>query len=272
MLEVKDLSYEYEDGTKALDQITMDFHKGDIVGVIGANGTGKSTLFMNILGLLRPKKGFILWKGEPLKYSKSFLNSYRQEVNMVFQDPDKQIFFSKVYDDVAFSLRNLEFSEEEIEKRVYQALESTQLLEFKERPVHFLSYGQKKRVAIAGILAMDCHLILLDEPTAGLDPRMTEEISRLIYELRDKGVKIILSSHDMNFIYDICDYIYILDKGKLVREGLPDKVFIDEPFITSIGLSQPWLVEIAEKTGMPLFRKPEGCYEYLRKHTKNVSY
>lgn len=264
MLQVNNLTYEYTDGTVAIDNISMDFSKGDIIGVIGANGAGKSTLFMNILGLLKPTKGEVTYNGSPLKYSKKFMNHYRQEVNMVFQDPDKQIFFSRVYDDVAFALRNLGFSEEEVDSRVKRALEKTGVSEFIDKPVHFLSYGQKKRVAIAGVLAMECSLVLLDEPTAGLDPHMTDGIVRLIKELKESGVRIIISSHDMDFIYSVCDYVYIIERGKLATEGENDQVFLDGEFIKKVGLRQPWLVELSVNSGIPLFETPEELYQYLR--------
>lgn len=265
MLEVKDLTYCYSDGTVAIEDISMDFDKGEIVGVIGANGAGKSTLFMNILGLLKPTKGHVLLDGEPIRHTKSYLAGYRQKVNMVFQDPDKQIFFSRVYDDVAFALRNLKLSEEEVDRRVRSSLTKTGVAQFSEKPVHFLSYGQKKRVAIAGVLAMNCDHILLDEPTAGLDPRMTAGIVALIRELKAAGVKIILSSHDMNFVYDTCDYIYILKEGTLAGEGEKKEVFKDHEFIRDVGLEQPWLVEIAMRTDLPLMNNPEELYQYINK-------
>ncbi len=118
MIKTESLVYKYEDGTKALNNINLDLEKGNVIGIIGANGSGKSTLLLNIIGILKPNKGVIKYNGIPIKYSKSFLREYRQKVNIVFQDPEKQLFYSNVYDDIAFSLRNLGFGEEEIRERV----------------------------------------------------------------------------------------------------------------------------------------------------------
>lgn len=264
MIKIENLIYKYEDETLALNNINMDFDKGQIVGVIGANGAGKSTLFLNILGLLKPTSGKILVEGKSLEYSNKFMNEYRQKVNMVFQDPDKQIFFSRVYDDVAFALRNIGLSEEEVEKRVLKSLEDTKILHLKEKPVHFLSYGQKKRVAIAGVLAMNCELIMLDEPTAGLDPEMVENIFDLIMELKDAGKKIIISSHDMDFIYRVCDYIYILKKGEILVNGSKKEVFLQEDLIKEAGLVQPFLVRLHEKGGLGLHEYEDEAFKEIK--------
>lgn len=122
MLEVKNLTYSYEDGTKALENINIDLKKGRKIGIIGANGSGKSTLFLNMVGILKPKRGNILFNEESIKYNKKYLREYRKKVNIVFQDPDKQIFYSNVYDDIAFALRNIGYDEEEIKSRVNKVL------------------------------------------------------------------------------------------------------------------------------------------------------
>ena len=133
---------------------------------------------------------------------------------MVFQDPEKQLFYSRVFDDVAFALRNLDYSEEDVRIRANMALEKVNALDLKDKPTHFLSYGQKKRVAIAGSLVLDSKVLLMDEPTSGLDPHMTKEMIHIIKDL-SKEKRLILSSHDMDFIYEVCDYIYVLSKGKI---------------------------------------------------------
>ena len=147
MIEIKGLDYKYEDGKLALENINMDLNKGKTIGVIGANGSGKSTLFLNMIGVLKPSKGSIEFNKEKLKYNKQSLREYRKNVGIVFQDPEKQIFYSRVYDDIAFSLRNLNYREEDIKIRVDKALKDVKAEELIERPSHFLSFGQKKRVA-----------------------------------------------------------------------------------------------------------------------------
>ncbi|MCG4585612.1 AAA family ATPase, partial [Anaerosalibacter bizertensis] len=135
--------------------------------------------------------------------------------------------------------------------------------DFKDKPVHFLSYGQKKRVAIAGILVMDGDVILFDEPTSGLDPLMTREIVNIIEDI-SKDKNIIISSHDMNLIYEICDYIYVLEKGKVIKEGLVNEVFTEKEILERAGLEEPWLVKIHKKLGLPLFKDEEEFFSYWR--------
>lgn len=143
MIKIQSLEYEYNDGTIALKDINMDLGKGDVIGIIGANGSGKSTLLLNILGMLKPTKGKVKYKDKALKYNKKFLREYRKNVSIVFQDPEKQIFYSRVYDDVAFALRNLDVEEDQVDLKVRQVLEKIQSLDLKDKPTHFLSYGQK---------------------------------------------------------------------------------------------------------------------------------
>lgn len=256
MIKVDSLEYEYEDGTKALKNINIDLNKGNVIGIIGANGSGKSTFFLNILGILKPTKGTIKYENKPIKYDKKSLRDYRKEVTLVFQDPDKQLFYSRVYDDVAFALRNLSISEEVIKQKVESTLEKVKALDLMEKPTHFLSYGQKKRVAIGGALVMDSKVILLDEPTSGLDPLMSKEIKNII---KDLGVdkKLMVSSHDMDFIYEVCDYIYIFSKGQVIGEGLPDKLFLESKLLDEAGLDKPWLVKIHDYLGLPLYKNED---------------
>ena len=266
MFRINNLTYKYDKKIKALDNITMDFEKGDIIGIIGSNGSGKSTLFNNLMGILKPTEGEILYKNNKLKYDKRSLYNLRKEVGIVFQDPEKQIFYSMVYDDLAFALRNIGTDEDIIKVRINQALDAVNGKDFIDRPVHSLSYGQKKRVAIASVIAMNNDLILLDEPTAGLDPESTKAIVEIIKSLHNKGKKIVITSHDMNLIYDICDYVYVLNKGKVINEGSTEDVFLNERIINEAGLELPWLVKLNKNMGLPLFRKEEDLYSYWNKN------
>ncbi len=265
MFKINNLEYIYKnEKSTALENINMDFDKGDVIGVIGSNGSGKSTLFMNLMGILKPVKGEILFNNKKIEYNKKGLYNLRKNVGMVFQDPDKQIFYSNVYDDIAFALRNLGIEESEVKERVVKALEDVNGLEFINKPAHYLSYGQKKRVAIASIIAMNQKIVLLDEPCAGLDPISTNAILDIIVRLKNKGIKVVISSHDMNLIYDICDYIYVLNKGKIIEEGKNTEVFLDEDKITKAGLELPWIVEIHKNTGIPLYTIKKEIYEYIK--------
>lgn len=244
MYKIKKLSFKYEKNKNALKNINMDFSKGDIIGVIGENGCGKSTLFMNMTGILKPESGEILYNGEKIKYGKKDLYNLRKRVGMVFQDPEKQIFYSKVYDDIAFTMRNIGMDEEQIKIRIEKALEAVNGSEFIDKPVQFLSYGQKKRVAIASVIAMQNETVLLDEPTSGLDPRSTDAVVEIIKSMKKNGTKVVISSHDMDLIYEICDYVYVMNKGEIIKEGNSDDVFMDEKMIKNAGLKTPWIIKI----------------------------
>lgn len=262
MFKINNLTYQYDKKRKALDNITMDFDRGDIIGIIGSNGSGKSTLFNNLMGILKATQGEILYKNNQLKYDKKSLYNLRKEVGIVFQDPEKQIFYSMVYDDLAFALRNIGMDEKNIKERINKALEAVNGEGFIDRPVHSLSFGQKKRVAIASVIAMENDLVLLDEPTAGLDPESTRAVVEIIKSMHKKGKKIVITSHDMNLIYDICDYVYVLNQGKIISEGNSEEVFIDEEKIEEAGLELPWLVKLNKNMNLPLFRKEEDLYNY----------
>lgn len=271
MIKIESLEYQYEDGTEALKNINLDLEKGNTIGVVGANGSGKSTLFLSIIGILKPTKGQIKYKDKTIKYNKKFLRQYRKKVNMVFQDPDKQLFFSKVYDDVAFPLRNLGLSEEKVVKKVEKALKMVNAYDLKDKPTHFLSYGEKKRISIAGILAMDLDLILLDEPTNGLDPYMTKEVKKIIEELSQEK-KIVLSSHDMDLIYEVCDYVYILGKGEILGEGSPEDVFLRDDLLKKACLERPWLVKAHQELGLPLCKNEKQLFQWKGKDYEKGDY
>lgn len=264
MIEVRQVSYAYDRARKALEDVSMDFGKGRIIGIIGVNGSGKSTLFQSIVGLLRPDKGEILCEGVPIKYDKKSLYELRKKVGMVFQDPDKQIFYDNVYEDMAFALRNMKIDEGEIRRRIEESLERVDGIEWQERGVHFLSHGQKKRVAIAAVLAMKQQMILMDEPTAGLDPRSVRKMVEIIKDIGRDGIQVIISSHDMDLIYEICDYIYVLEKGRVISEGNIEEVFSKDNMMEDIGLSEPWLVKVHKHMGLPLFKAEEELYKYYK--------
>lgn len=266
MFKINNLTYQYDKNIKALDNITMDFNSGDIIGIIGSNGSGKSTLFNNLMGILKATEGEILYKNQQLKYDKKSLYNLRKEVGIVFQDPEKQIFYSMVYDDLAFALRNIGMEESNIKVRVNKALKAVNGEEFIDRPVHSLSFGQKKRVAIASVIAMENNLVLLDEPTAGLDPESTRAIVDIIKSMHKKGKKIVITSHDMNLIYDICDYVYVLNQGKIISQGSVEDVFVEEKKIEEAGLELPWLVKLNKNINLPLFKKEEDLYNYWREN------
>lgn len=270
MLEVKNLEYTYESGKKVLDGISLSTNNGAITMVIGENGAGKTTLFKNILGLLKRDKGDIIVDGEELRYDKKSLLNYRKNVTMVFQDPDNQIFYSNVFDDTAFTLRNLGFDEETVKERVDNALRSANAYELKEMPVHFLSYGQKKRVAIASAIALGAHYILMDEPTAGLDPVSIGILKKTISSIA-KNSSLLISTHDMEFCYEMADYIYVVKDAKIIKEGSKYEIFKDEDVIKRANQELPLCVRVANALGVDFFDNNDQMIEELKAYAKHSS-
>lgn len=270
MLEVKNLEYTYESGKKVLDGISLSTKNGAITMVIGENGAGKTTLFKNILGLLKRDKGDIIVDGEELRYDKKSLLNYRKNVTMVFQDPDNQIFYSNVFDDTAFTLRNLGYDEETVKERVDNALRSANAYELKEMPVHFLSYGQKKRVAIASAIALGAQYILMDEPTAGLDPVSIGILKKTISSIA-KNSSLLISTHDMEFCYEMADYIYVVKDAKIIKEGSKYEIFKDEDVIKRANQELPLCVRVANALGVDFFDNNDQMIEELKAYAKHSS-
>ncbi|MFC4804648.1 energy-coupling factor ABC transporter ATP-binding protein [Filifactor villosus] len=269
MLEMRDVTYCYEDGTVALKNITMDLSKYSRIGIVGSNGAGKSTLFLNFLGFYRPTKGKVLLKGKELEYSKKGLIELRKNVGIVFQDPEKQIFFSNVYDDIAFALRNLGYPEEEVRSKVEKAMDQTGTRDYSHKPVHFLSFGQKKSVAIAGAIAMDSGQVFFDEPTAGLDFESRKHVEHIIDDMVDRqGRSVVLCSHDMDFIYRMCEYIYVIRKGEILAQGETGEIFKQGDLLQKAGLEEPTLVKAWRYLGFPLERDETS---FLRKYANSYN-
>lgn len=265
-LSVSGLTFRYQDDN-ILKNLTMDFGAHQVTGIIGANGCGKSTLFMNLSGILKPQDGQVNWRGNPLKYDKKSLLELRQHVVTVFQDPDMQIFYTDVDSDIAFALRNLGVKEDEIKRRTDEALQLVDALAFRDKPVQHLSFGQKKRVAIAGALVMQSDYLLLDEPTAGLDPAGRQQMIDLLARIAAAGKHIVISSHDIDLIYQVCDGIYVMSHGEVCGHGAPESVFLQKEMIAAAGLEQPWLVKLHCETGLPLCKTEQALFAQLQQQT-----
>ncbi|EPC5232356.1 energy-coupling factor ABC transporter ATP-binding protein [Klebsiella quasipneumoniae] len=263
MLATTDLWFRYQD-EQVLKGLTLDFSHHAVTGLVGANGCGKSTLFMNLSGLLRPQKGAVLWQGKPLDYSKRGLLALRQQVATVFQDPDQQIFYTDIDSDIAFSLRNLGVAEEEIARRVDDALTLVDAQGFRHQPIQCLSHGQKKRVAIAGALVLQARYLLLDEPTAGLDPSGRAQMIDIIKRIAERGNHVAISSHDIDLIYEISDAVYVLRRGEVLAHGEPGEVFARSELMARAGLTQPWLVKLHGQLGLPLCKTEEEFFTRMR--------
>ncbi|MCR4435100.1 MAG: ATP-binding cassette domain-containing protein [Clostridiales bacterium] len=247
ILEVRDLHYTYADGTQALKGVTLDIKRGQTTAILGGNGAGKSTLFLNLNGILKPLSGLVLLDGKPLDYSRSGLKELRRRVGIVFQDPDNQLFSASVYQDISFGVVNMKLPEEEVRRRVEEAMKRTGTLHLKDKPTHFLSFGQKKRVAIAGVLAMEPEVLVLDEPTAGLDPLGVSEIMKLLKEAQEEmGISVVLSTHDIDIVPLYCSYCYVMDGGQVVLRGTPKEVFSEAGKIRSVHLRLPRVGHLME--------------------------
>jgi cobalt/nickel transport system ATP-binding protein len=243
ILEAEDLEYAYADGTKALRKVNMAVHRGEKIAVLGSNGAGKSTLFLHFNGIHQPERGCIRFHGRKLSYKKSEIMELRRKVGIVFQDPDSQLFSASVLQEVSFGPMNLGLSEAEVRRCVEKALHETETQDLIDRPTHMLSFGQKKRVSIADILAMEPEVIIFDEPTAWLDPRHAREFMQLLDELSKKGKTIIISTHDVDLAYSWADRIFIMKQGKILTQGIPEDVFAHQDIICAADLNLPWLVE-----------------------------
>lgn len=242
----------------ALNNISLTIEKGEFIGLIGHTGSGKSTLTQHLNGLLKATSGKIIINGIDITKKDTSLKEIRRKVGLVFQYPEHQLFEETVYKDVAFGPNNLGLGEQDIESRVKEAIELVGLPyeEIKDRSPFELSGGQKRRVAIAGVIAMKPDVLILDEPTAGLDPKARDEILNQIKELHQKyKMTILLVSHSMEDIARLVDRIIVMDKGNVALTGKPSEVFKSTEFLKSIGLGVPQITYLMKKLnamGMPV--------------------
>lgn len=248
-MEVKtvNLCHTYPDGTKALENVNISVAKGECVAIIGANGAGKSTLLQHFNGLLLPTSGEVFIKGERL--TKKNLEWARRVVGMVFQNPDDQLFAANVWQDVAYGPRNLKLPEEEVKERVVESLAQVRMQGFENKTINNLSFGEKKRAAIAGVLAMKPEILVLDEPTSELDPKMADEIVEVLLKFKEERRTIIVATHDVDAAPLFADRIYVLNRGRKVLEGKPSEVFAEREIINKSGLRLPIVSQVFELLG-----------------------
>ena len=247
MLEVQNLKYSYNNDYQALKGVSLKIDEGDMVALLGKNGAGKSTLFLHLNGIYEPDEGKVFIDGEELKYDKKSLLKFRQKVGIVFQNPDDQIFAPTVEEDVAFGPLNLGLPMEEVQDRVEEALARVGMSGTEKIAPHHLSGGQKKRVAIAGILAMKPEIMVLDEPTAGLDPQGVENLVTLLKELNDEGITIVISTHEVDLVPDYANKIFVLVDGELIAEGIPKEIFAQPEVLEKANLKVPIVTELFQQ-------------------------
>lgn len=247
ILETRELCYSYDGDNKALNNINIKIPKGKVTAIMGGNGAGKSTLFLNLNGVLTPDSGQVYFNGKPVLYNKKGMREMRKHIGIVFQDPNDQLFSSSVRKDISFGAINLGLSEEEVKKRVDEAIEKVGIKDLELRPTHALSYGQKKRVAIAGVLVMEPEVIILDEPTAGLDPAGVSEIMALLLEInKAMGITIVIATHDIDIIPLYCDHAFAFDKGSVIIEGTPREIFSQPEILRKHSLRLPRISHLME--------------------------
>ncbi len=244
ILETDKISYSYDTDKMALDSISLQIHKGDKLAVLGSNGAGKSTCFLTLNGVLQPDEGKILYHGKEMTGKN--LNELRKNVGIVFQEADSQIIASTVFQEISFGPMNLRLSKEEVKRRVLEAMESMSLTDLKDRPPHYLSGGEKKRVTIADILAMEPEIIIFDEPTASLDPVNVEMFKGVLDKMAELGKTLLISTHDVDFAFQWAERALVFSHGKVIGEGPVEEIFQNEELLREADLRKPIILEVYE--------------------------
>jgi len=246
LLRLESISYSYGSKYFALHRVSLSFQSGERVAILGGNGAGKSTLFLCCNGVLRPQTGKVFYKGQEISGSKKDILMLRQGVGLVFQDPDSQFIAGNVESEVSFGPMNQRLPLDEVAARVDLSLAQMNISKYRDYAPQYLSGGEKKRVSIADILAMQPELILFDEPTASLDPENVEAFEKTLDELSRKGIATVISTHDVNFAYKITDRAVVFARGEIIADAPVNEVFASESTLQKAGLKKPLLYEASE--------------------------
>lgn len=277
IIEINDLYYTYSNEKHALNGINLTIQEGEKIAVIGSNGAGKSTFFLNLNGVLKAKRGEIKYRGK--KITKKNLNELRKNIGIVFQDADNQIIASTVMAEVSFGPMNLKLPKEEVIARVDEALAYMNISDFKDRPPHYLSGGEKKRVSIADIIAMKSEVIVFDEPTAALDPLNAAMLEEVLDKLGQEGKTMLISTHDVDFAYRWAERAVVFCDGKIIADDTPLKVFQNEEVLEKAHLKRPMMLDVYETLVEHSILKKEEIYprnvenfvQLIEKMDKNYS-
>ncbi|SDH24222.1 MULTISPECIES: energy-coupling factor ABC transporter ATP-binding protein [unclassified Duganella] len=271
LLELRNVSYTYPDGSIGLQDCHLTLQRGRRYALLGANGAGKTTVLQHLNGLLRPGTGTLHYDGQPFDYGRKGLTALRSRVGLVFQNPDRQLFSALVEEDVSFGPLNLGLGEDEVRHRVATALDAVGLRAHARRAVHQLSFGQKKRVCIAGVLAMEPEVLLLDEPMAGLDAPMQTELTVLLDRLAANGTTVLLSTHDIDFALRWADDIHIMSAGRCIASGPAQQLAAQADTLHAAGQRPPAaialhaeLVSLGVLQGGPAPRSIDALLDQLR--------
>ena len=244
LLELQGVSYRYPDGSQGLDDCSLAIRRGSRNVLIGANGAGKTTLFQHANGLLRPLAGVVRYAGAAVDYGRTGLRRLRSQVGLVFQNPDRQLFSASVAEDVSFGPLNLGLDTASVRRRVADALQAVGMTEFAGRQVHNLSFGQKKRVCIAGVLAMQPQLLILDEPMAGLDHAMQQELLAVLDDLNGRGITLLLATHDIDFAYSWAETIHLMAAGHCTAALAAGDLASHVDELAAVGLPLPEIITL----------------------------
>ena len=245
LLTVENISYNYPDHTRAMEEVSLTIQRGEFFFVLGANGSGKTTLLKIINGLLKPSSGQVLFEGKAL--SSLDRNLLFSRICTVFQDPNDQLFTPTVEQDISYGPCNQGLSEAEVRRRVRQALELVDMAPLAQKPIHALSYGQKKRICLAGVLAMQPEVIILDEPTSGLDPMGVSAMMKLVKKLnQEEGITMIMATHMVDLVPLFISRLAILRRGRILRVGTPEDIFHDADMVREAKLRLPRIAHLLE--------------------------
>jgi cobalt/nickel transport system ATP-binding protein len=248
MLEFRQVSYSYAGSqTPAISNLNLTIPAGKRCAVIGQNGCGKTTLFLLANGLYKPQSGGIYWQGQALRYDRASLTRLRQQIGLVFQDPEQQLVASTVEEDLSYGLCNQGLAPPVVRERVQQAIVDFNLTDLTETPVHNLSLGQKKRVSIADVMVLRPGLLLLDEPTAYLDPLHTRNLMATLKLIEGAGTTVLMATHDLDLVYRWADWVFVVDRGGLVLEGSPQMVFSHRKLLEDLELGAPLMSQLMDE-------------------------
>lgn len=246
ILKLDSVSYAYDEQPSALKNVTISVYPGERIAIIGNNGAGKSTFFLCCNGVLVPHHGKIFLHADEITRSKKDLNRLRQQIGIVFQDPNQQLIGATVEEEISFGPMNLMLSPEEVKQRTNDIIAKMGLSELRDRPPHYLSGGEKKRLTIADVLVMHPELIIMDEPTAFLDSKNTKLLENILHELHSQGKTLMVATHDMDFVWRWASRILVFLDGEIVADDLPEVIFKDKALLNKAQIQQPLLFAITQ--------------------------